>query len=113
MLANTEILIMPILTSQQLFCHHICIASVQINALFFKGFRHALAINIPFTQNTRHKVLSDLTHWGRVTHIYVSKLTIVGSDNGLSPDRWQAITWANAQTLGTNFIEILSDTYTF
>ena len=25
------------------------------------------------------------THWGRVTHICVSKLTIIGSDNGLSP----------------------------
>ena len=32
-----------------------------------------------------------LTNWGRVTHICVSKLTIVGSDNGLSPDRRQAI----------------------
>ena len=32
-----------------------------------------------------------LTHWGRVTHIWVSKLTIIGSDNGLSPDRRQAI----------------------
>ena len=26
-----------------------------------------------------------LTHWGRVTHIYVNNLTITGSDNGLSP----------------------------
>ena len=25
-----------------------------------------------------------LTHWGRVTHMRVSKLTIIGSDNGLS-----------------------------
>ena len=32
-----------------------------------------------------------LTHWGRVTHIYVSKLFILGSDNGLSPGRRQAI----------------------
>ena len=32
-----------------------------------------------------------LTHWGRVTHICVSKLTIIGSDNGLSPGRRQAI----------------------
>ena len=24
-----------------------------------------------------------LTHWGRVTHICISKLTIIGSDNGL------------------------------
>ena len=40
-----------------------------------------------------------LTHWGRVTHICVSKLTIVGSDNGLSPDRCQAIIWTNAGLL--------------
>ena len=26
-----------------------------------------------------------LTHWGRVTHIFVSKLTIICPDNGLSP----------------------------
>ena len=26
-----------------------------------------------------------LTHWGRVMHICVSKLTIIGSDKGLSP----------------------------
>ena len=32
-----------------------------------------------------------LTHWGRVTHICVSNLTIIGSDNGLSPGRRQAI----------------------
>ena len=32
-----------------------------------------------------------LTHWGRVTHIYVANLTIIGSDNGLSPGRRQAI----------------------
>ena len=53
-----------------------------------------------------------LTHWGRVTHICVSKLTIIGSDNGLSPGRHQAIIWTNAgilliRTLGTNFSEIL------
>ena len=28
-----------------------------------------------------------LTHWGRATHICVGKLTIIGSDNGLSPGR--------------------------
>ena len=32
-----------------------------------------------------------LTHWGRMTHICVSKLNTIGSDNGLSPDRRQAI----------------------
>ena len=40
-----------------------------------------------------------LTHWGRVTHICVNKLTIIGSDNGLSPDRRQAIIWTNAGLL--------------
>ena len=32
-----------------------------------------------------------LTHWGRVTHICVSELVTIGSDNGLSPGRRQAI----------------------
>ena len=53
-----------------------------------------------------------LTHWGRVTHICVGELTIIGSDNGLSPERRQAIIWTNAgilliEPLGTNFSEIL------
>ena len=37
-----------------------------------------------------------LTHWGRMTHICVSTLTIISSDNGLSPGRRQAIIWTNA-----------------
>ena len=35
----------------------------------------------------------SLTHWGRVTLICVSKLTIIGSDNRVSPGRLQAIVW--------------------
>ena len=45
---------------------------------------------------------SVLIHWRRVTHICVGDLTIIGSDgsdNGLSPDRRQAITWTNAGIL--------------
>ena len=61
---------------------------------------------------------SHLTHWGRVTHVCVSKLTIIGSDNGLSPGRHQAIIWTNTGMLligplGTNFSEILSEIQTF
>ena len=57
------------------------------------------------------KKLNVLTHWGRVTHICVGKQTIIGSDNGLSPGRRQAIIWTNAGILligplGTNFSEI-------
>ena len=36
-------------------------------------------------------VAISLTHWGRVMLIYVSNQTIIGSDNGLSPGRRQAI----------------------
>ena len=35
--------------------------------------------------------LTRLTHGGRLTHICVGKSTIIGSDNGLSPGRRQAI----------------------
>ena len=61
---------------------------------------------------------NELTHWGRVTHICVSKLTTIGSDNGLSPGRRQAIIWTSAWIfwigpLGTNFSEILIGIQTF
>ena len=63
-------------------------------------------------------ITQGITHWGRVTHICVGKLTIVGSDNGLSPERRQAIIWTNAGILligplGTNFSEILIEIQTF
>ena len=61
---------------------------------------------------------SALTHWGRVTHICVGNLIIIGSDNGLSPDQRQAIIWTNARILligplGTNFSQILIEILTF
>ena len=53
-----------------------------------------------------------LTYWGQLTHICVSNLTIIGSDNDLSPGCRQASNWTNAWILlvgrlGTNFSEIL------
>ena len=62
--------------------------------------------------------MSSLTHWGRVTHIWVSDLTSIGSDNGLSPGRRQAIIRTNAgilliRPLGTNFSEFLVEIITF
>ena len=55
--------------------------------------------------------LVGLTHWVRVTHICVGELTIIVSDNSLSPERRQAIIWTSAWILligpyGTNFSEI-------
>ena len=62
--------------------------------------------------------LNELTHWGRVTHICVGNLTIIGPDNSLSPGRRQPIIWTNAGILlsgpwGTNFSEILIGIQTF
>ena len=69
----------------------------------------------PFLVIVIHRIVGNwshfhITHLGRVTHICVSKLTIIGSDNGLSPERRQAIIWTNAGILligplGTNFSE--------
>ena len=61
---------------------------------------------------------NDLIHWGRVTHICVSKLTSISSDNGLSPGRRQDTIWTNdgifsIEPLGENFSEILIEIHTF
>ena len=59
-----------------------------------------------------------LTHWGRATHICVSEIIIIGSDNGLSPGRRQTIIWTNVGILligplGINFNEILIEISSF
>ena len=61
-----------------------------------------------FLNNDMMQVVNSL----RPTHISIDKLTIIGSDNGLSPERRQAIISTNAGILsigplGTNFSEIL------
>ena len=74
-------------------------------------------LNSAIAHRKTNKCRHVLTHWGRVTHICVSDLTIIGSDNGLSPSRRQAIFWTNAGILligplGTNFSEILIEIHT-
>ena len=64
------------------------------------------------------KITEFLTHWGWATHICVSKLTTICSENGLLPGRCQATIWTNAGILfigplGTNFSEILIEIHTF
>ena len=75
-------------------------------------------IRYPVSPAWSSLVSSQITHWGRATHICVEKLTTIGSDNGLSPGRRQAIIWTIAGilligTLGTNFSEILIGIQTF
>ena len=53
-----------------------------------------------------------------MTHKWVSELTGIGSDNGLSPGRRQAIIWTNAGILsigplGTNFNDNFTEIHTF
>ena len=62
-------------------------------------------------QFTEHKI-----HINSLTHRWLGNLTIIGSDNGLSPGRRQAIIWTNAGILligplGTNLSEILIKIY--
>ena len=75
---------------------------------------------MPLVQRRFYKIAfqDGLTHWGRVTHICVSELTRIGSYDGLSPGRRQAIIWINAGILsigplGTNFSEILFEMLAF
>ena len=75
-------------------------------------------VHIIYSMFTQYEHIFLLAHWGRVTHICVGNLTNIGSDNGLSPGRRQAIIWINAgilliRTLGTNFSEILGNIHSF
>ena len=75
-------------------------------------------VSAKLSRNILASISWGLTHWGRVTHICVGYLRTIGSDNGLSPGRRQAIIWTNAGLLWigplwTNFSEILIEIPTF
>ena len=89
----------------------ICVGS----DIHYSLMKHPISLHKAFTP---HYNPDYLTHWGRVTHVCVSKQTIIGSDNGLLPGRRQAIIWTNGRillirTLGTNFSEILGKIHSF
>ena len=114
-----------------MLCFVVVISSDLMDSCgFIYSYSSQLLNTLRMTQNGRHfadgifKCFSMnenfwiLTHWGRVTHLCVSKLTSIASDNGLSPGRRQAIIWTNAGILligplETNFSEILSEIHTF
>ena len=79
--------------------------------LIFKYYRYGAKISM-LSEGLLHQLFSPLIHLARLTHICVSKLTIIYSDNGLSYGRHQAIIWINAKILligylGTKFGEIV------
>ena len=47
----------------------------------------SVGVLAPFTAKGSTDITVTSTHWGWVTYICVSNLTIIGSDNGLSPGR--------------------------
>ena len=88
------------------------------------GWGLALKWGLWLVPSLSHDMFGDwgrglpLTQWGWVTHICVSKLATIGSDNGLSPGLRKAIIWTNAGILligplGTNFSEIVIEIQTF
>ena len=109
---------------------HVCIMLTfmicEINDIYlFDSFSHGSNMCTNYhhsceniSQGQKSTLDNTLIHWGRVTHICVSRLTITGSDNGLSPGRHQAIIWTIAGILlmgplETNFREILNGNQTF
>ena len=74
------------------------------NEIFIKQ-----SVKEPFPAKQLQYAFSPLTQWGRVTHICVGNLSIIGSDNRLSPGRHQVITCTNAGIMltGTLWIKTL------
>ena len=60
-------------------------------AFYRKSMKRHGTLTLRVIHNVEQCSSAVLTHWGRATHICVSKLTIIGLDNGLLPVRCQAI----------------------
>ena len=90
----------------------------------WSNIRHVNGLNV-IISDAAAKFTNDIITYNlnslrpsRMTLICVEKRTIIGSDNGLSPGRRQAIIWTNAGIflfgpLGSNFSEILIEIDTF
>ena len=91
------------------FCFIFCIQAIDFYGIINLSILYRVTSVAKGLQ--RNPKQHALTHWRRVTQIYVGKLTIINSDNGLSPGRCQAIICTNAEILlighlETNFSEI-------
>ena len=94
---------------------YLCVTYPRLRDLLPAPWSSCVAVT---TNKLFPRKMMSLTHWGRGTHICVSKLTIMGSENGLSPGRRQAIIWTIAglllfRPLATNFSENLIKIHTF
>ena len=92
--------------------------NIMSNCRHWRHMTETLMTTLGLSGVVQHAGNPTLTHWGRATHICVSKLTTIGSDNGLSPGWRQASIWTNAGILsigplGTKFSEILMEIRNF
>ena len=76
-------------------------------------YQRLIRLTLTLSENDliSQKLHPSLTLWCLVTHMWVRKLIIIGSGNGLSPVRPQATSWTNSdlvsiEPLGSNFGEI-------
>ena len=84
-------------------CHYLCIFAVAISSTIYRD------VNNAGCRGNKDNTL-------RPTDAYIQ--IVICSDNGLSPDRHQAIIWTIAGTLliwtfGTNFSKTLSESHIF
>ena len=92
--------------------HHLNQCWLIINEILWHSTEGSLKRNAPDIYPF------SLTYWCLAKHIWVDKLTIIGSDNSLSHGRRQAIIWTKdgillIRPLGTNFNEILIKIHIF
>ena len=91
----------PIIIIDPIWHYRTWSTDVDINNMLWHS-TEVISLEMPeiFTNKDLWCILSSLlTHWGRVKHTCIGKLTSIGSDNDLSPGRHQAIIWTNAGIL--------------
>ena len=98
---------------EALFLHYFVLFtfSTMLSFLFYY-------VNLPKGELLVNLCVSTLIDWGPLTHICIRNLTIIGSDNCLSPGRQHVIIWTDAVILligpsETDFNEILIKNHTF
>ena len=83
----------------ELILSYFCSWTTQCELRNFECYYQENLFAMPVFKAMFVQGLIVLTHWGRVMHVCISKLTIIGSDNGLSPQRRQTIIWTNGRIL--------------
>ena len=103
----------PIIKKRQSWGHLLFIMQIPLLLrwrLYTETAPRFWILNLYYHRKKKSSDLKELTHWGQVTHMCISNMSSIGSDNGLSPGRRQTITciWLNAAILSTRPEEHIS-----